>query len=48
MFAPTGKASYADIAGTLSDLFGVEGCGKSTVQHALDSAANAMEPEAVR
>ena len=41
-----GKASYVDIAGTLSDLFDVEGCAKSTVQHALDSAANAMEPEA--
>ena len=41
-----GKASYVDIAGTLSDLFDVEGCAKSAVQHALDSAANAMEPEA--
>ena len=41
-----GRASYADIAGTLSDLFGVEGCAKSAVQHALGSAANAMEPEA--
>ena len=40
------KMSYQDIANTLSSLFGVEGCAKSTIQHVLDSVADAMGPEA--
>ena len=35
------KMSYQDIANTLSSLFGVEGCAKSTIWHALDSVADA-------
>ena len=35
------KMSYQDIANTLSSLFGVEGCAKPTIQHALDSVADA-------
>ena len=42
------KASYQDIAETFSDLFGVKGCAKSTIQHAIDAAAAAMEPESRR
>ena len=42
------KVSYQDIADTLSDLFGVKGCAKSTIQHALGAAADAMEPESRR
>ena len=41
-----GKASYSDIADMLFGLFGMEGCAKSTVQHALGSTADAMAPEA--
>ena len=37
------KASYRDIAETFSDLFGVKGCAKSTIQYMIDAAA--MEPE---
>ena len=39
------KASYQDIAETFSDLFGIKGCAKSTIQHAIDAAAASMEPE---
>ena len=40
------KTSYWDIAETVSDLFGVKGYAKSTIQHAVDAAAAAaMEPE---
>ena len=39
------KVSYEGIAGTLSGLFGIMECSKSTVQHALDSVAGAMERE---
>ena len=42
------KVSYQDIADTLSDLFGVKGCAKSTIQHALGAAADVMEPESRR
>ena len=42
------KASYQDIAETFSDLFGVKGCAKSTIQHAIDAAAASMEPESRR
>ena len=39
------KASRQDIADTLSDLFGVKSCAKSTIPHALDGTADAMESE---
>ena len=42
------KASYQDIAETFSDLFGIKGCAKSTIQHAIDAAADSMEPESRR
>ena len=36
------------IADVFSGLFGVDKCAKSTIQHALDAAADRMEPEADR
>ena len=47
-FRITQKQIEQDIAETFSDLFGVKGCAKSTIQHVIDAAATAMEPESRR
>ena len=40
------NASYQGVADLFSGLFGVDRCAKSTIQHALGSVANLMEPVA--
>ena len=43
-----GNGTDQKIADVFSGLFGVDKCAKSTIQHALDAAADRMEPEADR
>ena len=40
------NGSYQGIADLFSGLFGMNGCARSTIQHARDGAADMMEPEA--